>query len=323
MGRLCSLGKAKSNGVQEGVAISTSISEPRPEAVGQALSLATEAARRAGLDAAGAEVLRVRTSIHVELPQADVVARVEGPGEQELALRQVLVARALAARDAPIARLVQPEIQPFFIGNRAVTLWRRLRSVATPTLWAMGRAVRTIHEATAGSLPKGVPTIDPFGQVRACLDSPSAWSGSAAIAELRRRADELASRWQEETRDDPLGVVVVHGDPYADNAVVTEGGLVLIDLEDAGVGPASWDFAPLGVGVERYGEPAEDFQQFATGYGAEPGAWPGYYLMRRVYELWVVCWAVRCTADSPGVAGEAAVRVAGLLEGDPTRWTHV
>lgn len=300
-----------------------SVSEPRPEAVVQALSLATEAARRAGLDAAGAGILRVRTSIHVELPQADVVARVEGPGEQDLALRQVLVARALAARDAPVARLVRPEIQPFFIGDRSVTLWRRLRSVATPTPLAMGRALRTIHQATIGSLPKGVPAIDPFGQVRACLDSPSPWSGSAAIVELRHRADELASRWQERVQDDPLGTVVVHGDPYADNAIVSEGGLIMLDLEDAGVGPASWDFAPLGVGVERYGVPEEDFQQFVAGYGAEPGAWSGYSLMCRVYELWVAAWAVRCTADSPGMAVEAAVRVAGLLEGDPTPWTHM
>lgn len=97
-----------------------SISEPRPEAVVQALSLATEVARRAGLDAAGAEVLRVRSSIHVALPRADVVARVEGPGEQDLALRQVLAARALAARDAPVARLFRPEVQPLLVGNRAV-----------------------------------------------------------------------------------------------------------------------------------------------------------------------------------------------------------
>jgi hypothetical protein len=71
------------------------------------------------------------------------------------------------------------------------------------------------------------------------------------------------------------------------------------------------------------GVPAEDFQQFAAGYRAEPGAWPGYSLMCRVYELWVACWAARCTTDSPGTAAEAAVRVAGLPEGDPTRWTHM
>ena len=294
---------------------------PRPDPARRALCLVAEAAQRADLDAAGAHVLRVRNSIHVELPRADVVARVEGPGRQELALRQVLVARALAARNAPVTRLVRPEIQPLLIGDGAVTLWRRLRSVAAPTLEAVGSPVRAINEASAGSLPGGVPAIDPFAQLRAYLDSPSSWSGSVAVKELRRRAEELASSWLEGTQDDPLGKVVVHGDLHVDNAVVSEGGLVLLDLEDAGVGPASWDFAPLAVGAERYGLPSENFHQFAAGYGAEPATWPGHLLMCRVYEMLVTSWAVRCSANSPRMASEAAVRVSGVLEGNPSLWT--
>ncbi len=294
---------------------------PQLDSASRALCMVEEAASRADLNGAGAAVLRVRSSIHVELPHADVVARVEGPGGQELALRQVVVARALAARDTPVARLVLPEIQPLLIGDGAVTLWRRLRSVAVPTIEAVGRAVRAIHDATAESLPKGVPPIDPFGQVRAFLGSPSSWSGSVAIKELQRRSDELAARWREGTRDDPLGKVVVHGDPHLDNAIVAETGLVLLDLEDSGVGPASWDFAPISVGVERYGLPSEDFRRFVAGYGTEPGTWPGHSLMCRVYELAVTSWAVRCSADSPAMAKEAAVRVSGVLEGDRSLWT--
>jgi Ser/Thr protein kinase RdoA (MazF antagonist) len=142
------------------------------------------------------------------------------------------------------------------------------------------------------------------------------------VRELKVRADKLCSVWREGTQDDPLGRVVVHGDPHPDNAVVPEGGiLVLLDLEDAGVGPASWDFVPLAVGVERYGLPAEDFDRFAAGYGAEPKAWPGLSLMSRVYELLVTSWAVSCSTDSPAMATEAEVRVSGVLEGDPTQWT--
>jgi aminoglycoside phosphotransferase (APT) family kinase protein len=166
-----------------------------------------------------------------------------------------------------------------------------------------------------------VPQIDPFGQVRAFLGSPSSWSGSVAIKELQRRCEELAARWREETRDDPLGKVVVHGDPHLGNAMVSETGLVLVDLEDSGVGPASWDFAPLSVGVERFGLPSEDFRRFVAGYGTEPGNWPGHSLMCRVYELAVTSWAVRCSVDSPALAKEAAVRVSGVLDGDRSLWT--
>ena len=295
--------------------------EPHSNREEQALIIVAEAARRAGLDGMGAEVVRSRASIHVNLPQADVVARVEGPGGHDLAFRQVVVAQALATRDAPVARLIRPEIQPLLVGDGAVTLWRRLRSMGTPTPKAVGKAVRAIHESTAESLPNTVPTIDPFGQVRACLDSPSPLSGSPEVVELRRRANDLASRWRKETKDDPLGKVLVHGDPHTDNAIVSERGLVLLDLEDAGVGPASWDFAPLSVGIERYGVPPENLKQFAAGYGAKPG--PGLPLMCRVYELVATSWAIRCSADSPRMAGEAAVRISGLLDGDPSRWTQL
>jgi hypothetical protein len=306
---------------REGDPIASTLIQPQRDFAGRALDMVAEAARQADLDPSGAEVLRVRNSVHVELPLADVVARVEGPGAQNLATRQVLVARALAACDAPVARLVRPEIQPLMIGDSAVTLWSRLRSVAVPTLEAVGRAVRVIHDATAGRLPSGVPPIDPFEQVRACLDSPSSWSGSTEVSELQRRADELATQWRERTQDDPHGQVIVHGDPHIDNAIVTADRLVLIDLEDAGVGPASWDFVPLALGVKRYGLPPGDFEHFAIGYGSEPGAWPGHRLMCDVYELVVTAWAVACSIDSPLMASEAAVRISGVLEDDPTPWT--
>ena len=102
---------------------------------------------------------------------------------------------------------------------------------------------------------------------------------------------------------------------------MTADGLVLIDLEDAGVGPASWDFAPLALGVERYGLPPEHFEDFANGYGAEPGAWPGHRLMCDVYELVVTAWAVACSGESTAMATEAAVRISGVLNDDPTLWT--
>ena len=44
--------------------------------VDRALKRATEAGRLAGLDVEGATFVRVRSSIHVKLPRAKVVARV-------------------------------------------------------------------------------------------------------------------------------------------------------------------------------------------------------------------------------------------------------
>jgi hypothetical protein len=143
---------------------------PQLDSTGRALWMVEEAASQADLDGAEAAVLRVRSSVHVELPHADVVARVEGPGGQELALRQVVVARALAARDAPVARLVVPEIQPLLIGDGAVTLWRRLRSVAVPTIEAVGGAVRAIHDALRSRCPKVCRRSTPLVRCGPSLD---------------------------------------------------------------------------------------------------------------------------------------------------------
>ena len=57
--------------------------------------MAREAARRVGLDATGAEVLRVRTSIHVALSRADVVARVEGPGGMDSSMTDAVMLRTI------------------------------------------------------------------------------------------------------------------------------------------------------------------------------------------------------------------------------------
>ncbi len=202
-----------------------------------------------------------------------------------------------------------------------VTLWRRLEQVADPDLAALGEAVRALHDATRSSLPPDLPSCDPLPILHHYLDGPSPWSGSDESEELRRRADTLAVEWQLAARDDPLGRVIVHGDPHQDNAIVTEQGLVLLDLEDAGEGPASWDFATLKVGIERYGVPPEDYRAFTAGYGSEPGAWEGHAVMCRVYELLVAAWAMRCSADSPRMAEEASVRVATLLGRGGGQWT--
>ncbi len=295
--------------------------EPSETLDRRALRVAAEAGRQAGVDVLDARVLRVRSSVHVELPRAGVVARVEAPGNEELAHTQVWAARLLADRGAPVARLFRHELQPILLGDAAVTLWRRLRSVHALRLEALGRSVRALHEATRDALPPDSIALDPFVRIRSDLDLSTSWSGSKESEALLRRLEALEAEWPSATREDPLGTVLVHGDVHADNAMVTEDGLVLIDLEDAGIGPASWDFVPQAVGARRYGLPPERYREFVGGYGSEPGDWPGLDLMCQVYEFLVTAWAMRCSADSPRLAAEASIRVEGLLNGGERLWT--
>ncbi len=297
--------------------------EPSETPDHRALRVAAEAGRQAGVDVLDARVLRVRSSVTVELPRAGVVARVEAPGNEGLAQTQVWAATLLADRGAPVARLFRHELQPILVGDAAVTLWRRLRSVEAPRREALGRSVRAFHEATRDALPPDAKALDPFARIRSDLVWPTSWSGSREWKALWRRLETLEREWPSATRKDPLGTVLVHGDVHTDNAVVTEDGLVLIDLEDAGIGPASWDFVPHAVGVRRYDLPSERHAEFVGGYGAERREWPGFDLMCQVYELRNTAWAMRCGADSPRLAAEASIRVEGLLDGGERLWTSL
>ena len=288
----------------------------------RALRLAIEAGRRLGLDVTGAAVFRVRSSVHVDLPEADAVARVEEPGAEEAACQQVSFARLLAEKEAPVARLVRPEGQPVLFEDGAVTLWRRVRSVGSPTLAAVGRAVRAVHDATRGSLAPELPRIDPLGTALADSGWPSPWSGTGELAELRRRIEELEVAWPAALQEAALGTSVVHGDVHQANALLGEKGVVLIDLEDTAVGPASWDFVPLTVATRRYGLPAAEYEAFVAGYGAEPGPSAGFEAMCEAYELMTTLWAIRSAAGSAEMAAEATVRVQGVLGRGAETWTQ-
>ena len=169
------------------------------------------------------------------------------------------------------------------------------------------------------------PTSTLLARVRACLDSPSPWSRSPEVAELaasRRR--NWPRGWRDETKDDPLGIVrcprrSTHRQRHRFRNVDWFSSI----LKTPASGRPAGTFAPLALGVERYGVPAEDFEQFVAGYGSEPGAWPGFSLMCRVYELVATSWAIRCSGDSARMAGEAAVRISGLLDGDPSPWAQL
>lgn len=288
----------------------------------QALSLAMEAGRRLGLDVSGAQILRVRSSAHVELPRASVIARVEPPGAEELAERQVTVGRCLMAAKAPVPRLEQPEQQPITLSGGSVVLWQRVESAGAPDPESVGRAIRRIHESTPRKPAADFPRIDPLTRTRASLAKVSAWTGTPEWNELSRLTEECEASWASLVATDPLGQVLVHGDVHLENALQTNEGSIMVDLEDAGLGPASWDFVPLAVGVRRYALATTIYDSFAYGYGASPTPGQGFDTLCTIYELFVTSWAMECSRDSPEMADEAALRIATLLGTGNKQWSQ-
>ena len=290
--------------------------------VDRALQRATEAGRRAGLEVEGATVARVRSSIHIELPNAGVMARVETAGRTAVAARQVVVAGVWAEQGAPVPALVSPQLQPIVFDDAAVTLWQRLDGGESTDPAEFGRAVRALHDATRGITLTRAPRLEPFADIEAWIDWPANWLADEDRAELARRYRRLKRWWDAESADDPSGVVLAHGDVHRENTIVTEEHrVILVDLEDAGVGPVSWDFVPLAVGVRRYGGSPEELRRFIAGYGVDPCHWSGFERMCEFYELSVTVWAIRCAAMSTSIAEEAELRVAGILGRSRAAWT--
>jgi hypothetical protein len=285
------------------------------------LAVAIDAGRRAGLDVADAQIVRRKSSIHIELPRVGVMARVEEPERSALAGLQVQVASLWASRGAPVVPLVRPELQPFVSSDGAVTLWGRLHACNPVDLEELGRTTRELHDATRGISLAGLARHDPFGETGRWIDWPTEWLAEEDRIELRELLEVLRRRWDGAPPDDPLGTVIIHGDLHADNALATDRGLILIDFEDAGVGPASCDFIPLVVGVSRYGTAEAELERFVRGYGHDPRGCRGFTTMCEIYELCVTAWAIRCSELSSAMAVEAAVRVDSILNGGKVPWS--
>jgi hypothetical protein len=239
-----------------------------------AVAAAVELARALGLRVERPAVLHRGSNLLVELAPAPVVARVTvaptatvRPGSAWLR-REVAVARFLADAGAPVVAptdLVDPG--PHLHDGHAVSLWPLLRPLAgPPDGYVAGRALRACHEAlaafdgaAAGLEPWALlsearalverlaagPPAPPAAAPRAALRAaaPPAGDGAAltpADADVLRATGARVTR-----RVEALGLPLqaVHGDAHLRNVVVTDGGLLWSDWEDAFLGPTGWDVA--------------------------------------------------------------------------------
>jgi thiamine kinase-like enzyme len=137
---------------------------------------------------------------------------------------------------------------------------------------------------------------------------------TARCAELNRELQHL---------DFALPRGPIHGDAHTNNLLTDRGQVVLLDFEASAIGPREWDLLPSAIGVERYGRPEQQYQEFAETYGFDVRSWAGYPVLREVRELTMTTWIMQNVGESPAIAAEFAVRVASLRERDSGRaWTY-
>jgi aminoglycoside phosphotransferase len=274
-----------------------------------------------GLEAGGAELLRLGENAIYRLDSAPLVARIARTIDYLPAITtEVVVARWLESVGFPVVRLAGPADQPVVADRRPVTFWE-LVSERTEygTVAELGGLLRWLHRLEPPSSLM-LPELRPFARVEARIDG-------AELAEkdrvfLRDRLAELREAYGRLEFVLPAGLV--HGDANIGNIIrrQADGVAVLIDLDGVAAGPREWDLVLTAMYYERFGwHTAREYAEFVAGYGFDVMSWPGYPVLRAIRELIMVTWLAQNTREKPEIAAEVAKRIDDLRSGDgPRDW---
>ena len=279
-----------------------------------------EACAQAGLSSDGAELLRLGENAIYQLATDPVVVRIARSADRLPRVRRELcVARWLATSNVPAVRVRDDIDQPTVVHEPpGHVLAHRHRRRPSPEPHRPGAACSppsTTPPAARASCPASIR----------CGPSYSRLAKAKTVTQddrdfLKARCDDLNDELQHLEFALPRGPI--HGDAHTNNLLTDHGQVVLIDFENAAIGPREWDLLPIAIGVERYGRPERQYREFADTYGFDVRAWPGYPVLREVRELTMTTWIMQNIGESPAVAAEFALRVSSLRERDFTRAWH-
>ncbi|MDT0378399.1 aminoglycoside phosphotransferase family protein [Streptomyces sp. DSM 42041] len=268
-----------------------------------AVQVLEEACRAVGLDAAGAEPLRIAENQIWRLP-GRVVARIARPGQDDAAAREVRVARWLAEHEVSAVR-AYPVEQPVQAGGRPVTFWEELPEHRHGAVRDVAGALKQLHSLPAP--PFDIGYLDPFVRVSERIDAAVTLSAGDR-AWLHQRRTDLEAQW----RVRPRGMAdrAVHGDAWVGNIARTASGPVLMDLERFSIGPPEWDLVSTAVKLTTTGGVTQlEYTEFCEAYGTDVTTWEGYPLMAAARELRMTTYAAQHAATRPEWQAEAQHRV--------------
>jgi hypothetical protein len=273
----------------------------------------------AGLDAGGAELMRLGENAIFRLRSVPLVARIARTVDYLPDVEtEVAAARWLESAGFPAVRLAGPAVQPVVADGRVVTFWELVSEGAEyGTAGELAVLLRRLHglEPPASLV---LPELRPFARVDGRIagadlagdDREFLWG---RLAELRAAYAGL---------EFVLPAGPVHGDANVGNVIrrASDGVAVLIDLDGFASGPREWDLMLTAMYFERFGWHTErEYAEFVAGYGFDVLGWPGYPVLRSVRELLMVAWLAQNTREDPRIAAEAAKRIGDLRAGDGRR----
>lgn len=280
-----------------------------------ALALA-QVCSSAGLDPAGARLIRFVNNAVFRLREHDVVVRIVlAPSLVHRAGHVVDAAHWLAEHDVPAVRLLSGVQQPVRVGGHTATLWELVPERAEPTAADLGVLLRRLHELPA---PPSLPCWRPMQDVRRkCGDAEELDPADRDfLAEYCDRIERRLANLRPE-----LPWSVVHGDAHLGNVISGPDGPVLCDLDSLSVGPPEWDLTPLAVGHLRMGHPPERYAELVGSYGRDVTAWSDFGLLRELRELKIATSGLPILRSNPGIRDQLHRRLRTIRDGDlSTQW---
>ena len=167
--------------------------------------------------------------------------------------------------------------EPPVVTDHGVVVVMPWLSVSGAASWpATGRLLRAFHDQTAAlDVPAWTPLSRLPGQV-ASLPAEQAAVLLGARAELLAALSSVHSE---------LGVGPVHGDVSPSNALHTDAGPLLIDLDWVARAPREHDLASAARRLAAGEITRREYAGFCAAYGHDVRGWPGLELLDRVADL--------------------------------------
>ncbi|MGW2055910.1 phosphotransferase enzyme family protein [Streptomyces sp. NPDC001840] len=273
--------------------------------IDESLAVLREVTKTAGLSAANAEPIRLAENDLWRLPDSRVVVRIARAGQEDVAAREVALARWLAEHHIPAVRPL-PLAQPIMTEGRAATFWEELPPHRPGTEAELAPLLRRLHDLPR---PPFMEDMDPFVRISDRIDAARLLSHGDR-AWLQARLEELRGAWAELPAGRPR--CVIHGDAWGGNcAVIAEQGALLLDFERSSYGPPEWDLTSTAVAADSFGRiSAAEYARFCAAYGYDVMEWTGYPTLRDIRELRLVSFAFQIADGDPSALEQAQHRIA-------------
>ncbi|MEY9858519.1 Ser/Thr protein kinase RdoA (MazF antagonist) [Catenulispora sp. GAS73] len=274
------------------------------------------ACRAAGLDPSDAHLLRHHTNAVYRLAHHPVVVKITRPGSgRDRSTRSVAVAEVLTRTGVPTVQLWPSLNQPLAVADSYATFWMAVDATRGPVAADLAKPLHRLHDLDPEVLP-ALPELDPFGAIADSLTRPTVLD-SDDLGFLQDYAGQLAEDYA--TLDFERPSCLIHGDAHHSNMLVGPNGPVLADWESARLGPPEWDLVTVAVHCRRFDHPLGEYEEFATRYGRDIRAWPGYRVLAAVRELRMITTNSWKSASGTPAAEEVLHRTAALRRGDDER----